>query len=79
MPRWLASMAEISTKLDYKMIEFFTKLGFRIVELQNMGISLISLKKRAKYWKVCEKGANAHFGLHSTLVDSSIGRLPINP
>ena len=55
-------MAKFSSKLDYKMIEFFTKLDYGNVELQNRDISLINLRKRAKYWKVCEKQTNAHFG-----------------
>ena len=61
MPRWLASMVKFSSKLDYKMIEFFTRLDYGNVKLQNRDISLISLRKRVKCWKVCEKGTNAHF------------------
>ena len=48
MPLWLASMAKISSKLDYKMIEFFTKLDYGNIELQNRDISLISLRKKTK-------------------------------
>ena len=65
MPRWLVSMAKISSKLNYKMIEFFTKLDYGNVELQNKDISLISLRKMAKCWKVCKKWANAHFDPHT--------------
>ena len=61
MPRWRASVAKISSKLDYKMIEFFIKLYHGNVEFQNRGISLNGLRKGVKWWKVCEKGANTHF------------------
>ena len=58
-------MAKFSSKLDNKMIEFFTKLDYGNVELQNRGIFLISLRKRAKCWKVGKKWANAHFDPHT--------------
>ena len=63
MPFWRASVAKISSKLDYSMIKFYKKLDYDNVEFQNRSISLDRLRKRAKYWKVCEKWANAHFGL----------------
>ena len=62
MPRWWASVAKISSKLDYSMIDFYEKHDFGNVEFQNRGISLNSLRNETKCWKVCEKGANAHFG-----------------
>ena len=62
MPRWRASVAKISSKLDYSMIEFYEKLDYGNVEFQNMDIFLNSLRNWAKCWKICEKGANAHFG-----------------
>ena len=48
MPCWLASMTKILSKLDYKMIEFFTKIDYGNVEFQNRRIFLINLRKRAK-------------------------------
>ena len=35
---------------------------FAIIELQKMGISLISLRKRVKHWFFCTKRAFVHFG-----------------
>ena len=53
-------------ELKYIYIYIFLKfdrpiLDFLQIEFQNRGISLISLRKEAKYWIFCTKGAKANF------------------
>ena len=52
MPCWRASVAKISSKLDYSMIKFYKKLDYDNVEFKNRSTSLDSLRKRTKCWKV---------------------------
>ena len=44
------------------------KIKPHIIEFQNMGISLYSLRKGAKRWEFFVKGAKPHFGLYVPII-----------